>query len=69
MCDEVNEDQNVCARSSETGCEWEYFVTPLLLHNEGNILNQWGKQGWELVQIIAGPAGGNVAYMKRRVRA
>jgi len=46
--------------------KWEYFVTPLLLHNEANILNNWGAQGWELVQIIEGPAGGNVAYMKRR---
>lgn len=45
---------------------WEYFVTPLLLHNEAQILNNWGAQGWELVQIIEGPAGGNVAYLKRR---
>lgn len=45
---------------------WEYFVTPLLLHNEAQILNNWGSQGWELVQIIEGPAGGNVAYMKRK---
>ena len=45
---------------------WEYFVTPLLLHNEAQILNNWGGQGWELVQIIAGPAGGNVAYMRRK---
>ncbi|MFC6234953.1 DUF4177 domain-containing protein [Leucobacter soli] len=44
---------------------WEYFVTPLLLHNEAQILNNWGAQGWELVQIIEGPAGGNVAYLKR----
>lgn len=46
--------------------KWEYFVTPLLLHNEAQILNNWGSQGWELVQIIEGPAGGNVAYMKRK---
>lgn len=45
---------------------WEYFVTPLLLHNEAQILNNWGGQGWELVQIIEGPAGGNVAYLKRK---
>jgi hypothetical protein len=45
---------------------WEYFVTPLLLHNEAQILNNWGAQGWELVQIIEGPAGGNVAYLKRK---
>ncbi|WP_115651486.1 DUF4177 domain-containing protein [Leucobacter sp. PH1c] len=46
--------------------QWEYFVTPLLLHNEAQILNNWGGQGWELVQIIEGPAGGNVAYLKRK---
>ncbi|MBB4071757.1 DUF4177 domain-containing protein [Canibacter oris] len=48
--------------------KWEYFVTPLLLHSEAQILNNWGAQGWELVQIIAGPAGGNVAYLKRKAK-
>lgn len=47
---------------------WEYFVTPLMLHTEAQILNNWGAQGWELVQIIEGPAGGNVAYLKRKVQ-
>lgn len=47
---------------------WEYFVTPLLLHNEAKILNNWGAKGWELVQIIEGPNGGNVAYLKRKVQ-
>nr|WP_245190306.1 DUF4177 domain-containing protein [Leucobacter exalbidus] len=51
--------------TSETP-KWEYFVTPLLLHNEAQILNNWGAKGWELVQIIEGPAGGNVAYLKRK---
>ena len=50
---------------SEQPQKWEYFVTPLLLHNEAAILNNWGAQGWEIVQIIEGPAGGNVAYLKR----
>jgi hypothetical protein len=53
------------AQNSEP-LRWEYFVTPLLLHNEAQILNNWGAQGWELVQIISGPAGGNVAYLKRK---
>ncbi|MBC9944703.1 DUF4177 domain-containing protein [Leucobacter sp. cx-328] len=53
---------------TSTPVRWEYFVTPLLLHNEAQILNNWGAQGWELVQIIDGPAGGNVAYMKRKVQ-
>lgn len=52
---------------SENDAKWEYFVTPLLLHSEAQILNNWGAQGWELVQIIEGPAGGNVAYFKRKV--
>jgi hypothetical protein len=54
------------SESAEAAPQWEYFVTPLLLHNEAQILNNWGAQGWELVQIIEGPAGGNVAYMKRK---
>ncbi|GAA3599881.1 hypothetical protein GCM10022198_25300 [Klugiella xanthotipulae] len=45
---------------------WEYFVTPLLLHSEAQILNNWGSEGWELVQVVAGPAGGNVGYFKRQ---
>lgn len=57
--------RNTLSEAEET-VMWEYFVTPLLLHNEAKILNNWGAQGWELVQIIEGPAGGNVAYFKKR---
>ncbi|MGL3151473.1 hypothetical protein ACSS7Z_14065 [Microbacterium sp. A82] len=46
---------------------WEYLTTPLLIHNTAAILNNWGKQGWELVQVITGPEGGLVAYLKRPV--
>ncbi len=46
---------------------WEYFTTPLLLHRETAILNNWGSEGWELVQIVAGPEGGMVAYFKRAI--
>ena len=46
---------------------WEYLTTPLLIHNTAAILNNWGKQGWELVQIVTGPEGGLVAYLKRPV--
>jgi hypothetical protein len=35
--------------------KWEYVTTPLLLHKETQILNTWGAQGWELVQITTGP--------------
>lgn len=57
------------SEQSQTQPVWEYFVTPLLLHSEAQILNNWGAQGWELVQIIEGPAGGNVAYLKRKAVA
>ena len=48
---------------------WEYITTPLLVHNTAAILNNWGKQGWELVQVVTGPEGGLVAYLKRPVGA
>lgn len=48
---------------------WEYLTTPLLIHNTAAILNNWGKQGWELVQVVTGPEGGLVAYMKRPLAA
>jgi len=44
---------------------WEYLTTPLMIHNTAAILNNWGKQGWELVQVVQGPEGGLVAYLKR----
>ena len=48
---------------------WEYFVAPLLEHNPGEILNTFGRDGWELVSVlqIENPQGGRslVAYLKR----
>jgi hypothetical protein len=44
---------------------WEYITTPLIIHNTTAILNNWGSEGWELVQIVTGPEGGLVAYFKR----
>lgn len=44
---------------------WEYATTPLLIHTTTKILNTWGADGWELVQIVQGPEGGLVAYLKR----
>ena len=46
---------------------WEYVTTPLMIHNTTGILNTWGSEGWELVQIVTGPEGGLVAYLKRPV--
>ena len=44
----------------------ERFVAPLLEHNPGEILNTFGEDGWELVQVLTGPDGnGLVAYLKR----
>lgn len=46
---------------------WEYITTPLMIHTTTAILNTWGSEGWELVQIVTGPEGGLVAYLKRAV--
>lgn len=46
---------------------WEYITTPLMIHNTAAILNNWGSDGWELVQVVNGPEGGLVAYLKRPV--
>jgi hypothetical protein len=48
---------------------WEYLTTPLMIHNTAAILNNWGSEGWELVQVVQGPEGGLVAYLKRPVAA
>ena len=42
---------------------WEYTVTPLLLHQEARILNNWGLEGWELVAVQQGPQGGLIAFL------
>jgi hypothetical protein len=47
--------------------KWEYLTTPLMIHYTTAILNNFGNQGWELVQIMTGPEGGLVAYFKRPV--
>ena len=46
---------------------WEYATVPLLTHATKQILDQWGEDGWELVQVIPAPGGGDqlVAYLKR----
>ena len=48
--------------------QWEYLTTPLMIHNTAAILNNWGSEGWELVQVVTGPEGGLVAYFKRQKR-
>lgn len=48
---------------------WEYATTPLLIHTTQQILNNWGQDGWELVQVVTMPDGSLVAYLKRPVKA
>jgi hypothetical protein len=45
--------------------KWEYSTVPLISHALQEILNQWGEEGWELVQIVESEATGTTAYMKR----
>ena len=48
--------------------KWEYATVPLIVHATKQILDQWGEDGWELVQVVPGPEGsGLVAYLKRAV--
>ena len=46
---------------------WEYLTAPVLVHATKQILDNFGQDGWELVQIVPGPGGGEnvVAYFKR----
>jgi len=45
---------------------WEYVTVPLLVHATKQILDTWGEDGWELVQVVPGPnPESNVAYLKR----
>lgn len=46
--------------------KWEYATVPLLVHATKQILDTWGEDGWELVQVVPGPSGEQlVAYLKR----
>jgi hypothetical protein len=46
--------------------KWEYLTAPLLVHNTKQILDNFGSDGWELVQVVPGLTPENlVAYFKR----
>lgn len=46
--------------------KWEYFVAPILSHVAQQILNNFGSEGWELVQLAPGPNPDTlVGYFKR----
>ena len=49
--------------------KWEYVTVPLLVHATKQILDNWGQDGWELVQVVPGLNPENlVAYLKRPIR-
>ena len=47
--------------------KWEYLTAPVLVHNTKQILDNFGSDGWELVQIVPNPLNQEnlVAYFKR----
>jgi hypothetical protein len=48
--------------------KWEYVTVPVLIHATKQILDNWGSEGWELVQIVPGANPENlVAYFKRAI--
>nr|BFD83557.1 hypothetical protein StreXyl84_29580 [Streptomyces sp. Xyl84] len=50
--------------------KWEYATVPLLVHATKQILDNWGEDGWELVQVVPGPNPEQlVAYLKREKQA
>lgn len=49
----------------ESVTQWEYATVPLISHALQEILNQWGEDGWELVQVVESTTTGVTAYLKR----
>ena len=47
--------------------KWEYLTASVLVHATKQILDNFGQDGWELVQVVPGPTGNEnvVAYFKR----
>ncbi|MGH3566529.1 MAG: hypothetical protein ACRDRH_10950 [Pseudonocardia sp.] len=49
--------------------KWEYLTAPLLIHNTKAILDNFGRDGWELVAVTAGMnAEQLVAWFKRPIQ-
>ena len=52
---------------TQSEAKWEYMTAPVLVHATKQILDNFGEDGWELVQIVPGMNPENlVAYFKRR---
>ncbi|MCW2722227.1 hypothetical protein [Pseudonocardia sp.] len=50
--------------------KWEYLTAPVLIHSTQAILNNFGRDGWELVAVTAGATGEQlVAWFKRPVQS
>jgi hypothetical protein len=49
--------------------KYEYVTGPLLTHVTKQILDTWGSDGWELIQVVPAPGSTDqlVAYMKREL--
>lgn len=45
--------------------KWEYATVPLISHALQEILNQWGEEGWELIQVLESQQLGMTAFLKR----
>ena len=45
---------------------WEYMTAPIMIHATKQILDNYGEEGWELVQVVPGRNPESlVAYLKR----
>jgi hypothetical protein len=54
------------AMTDGSATRWEYLTAPVLIHNTQAILNNFGRDGWELVQVTSGANGEQlVAWFKR----
>jgi hypothetical protein len=57
------------APTSDQVTRWEYLTAPVLIHNTQAILNNFGRDGWELVSVTTGMSSEQlVAWFKRPVR-
>jgi hypothetical protein len=46
--------------------KWEYVTVPVLVHATKQILDNWGADGWELVQLLPGPNSDNLLAVFKR---